>query len=333
MGNDNNQPKWALTIPLAIAIITAISGIIVTLITTSNNMLIASIPLTERAISWTETAQAIFINNQTKTVPITMSMTPSETSTEVITASATLVTETQQPKTDLSADLNTQSIIPSAIQDLNSSAFVNSNAVNPIGNGRLRVYFPREINYDEIARIELELVFDNSYITPTPIVNTPIAPISTSIQSLLTTTSTEAKTTATLHVPEFETDFELIEFYPEMGASLLCQTSDFTGCTNSSIRSITMKGTTWSWTISPNDKTQNIKNLQLELWREAGNETVETIWSSAIQIKVQAAQQADFVELLRLNTAAFIGVIATIIAAIISTRILFRTNHQNKKIN
>ena len=194
-----------------------------------------------------------------------------------------------------------------------------------IGNGRLRVFYSDQVNFAETTRIELELVFDNYYITPTPFGIRTIVP-AISGTSIPTSSSNQArKPTSTPRIPKYEGSSGSIEIYQLMGASLVCLPESFSGCEENknveSARLVTFRGIEWTWIISPKDGIQGTQDLRLELWRlisiNGGSEQVEIVWNHPFQIKVQKEGANIFVQMLTQNLGAFIGAISAIIVALI----------------
>jgi hypothetical protein len=140
--------------------------------------------------------------------------------------------------------------------------------------------------------VQLELSFDNYYITPTPFGERTVVPASDAASESYAFQPDSA--TPTIAIPSFGTSPGEIEFYELMGASLLCSETSFRGCDVagdvSQARRITLNGITWTWIISPQDTARGVQDLKLELWRviviNEGSETAEVVWDYAFQIEI-----------------------------------------------
>lgn len=136
-----------------------------------------------------------------------------------------------------------------------------------IGDGTIRLYAPGEAKYSDTVRIELALHLDHRYMTPTPSGPKTAPPVTPRISTLM-----PGCLTATPRTQRVEASGYLI--YERMGASLLCLTDTFIGCTNPSDTShytdtnlrIIKDDNTWVWHIRALGNTVGSQDLQIELW-------------------------------------------------------------------
>ncbi|NWF69144.1 MAG: toll/interleukin-1 receptor domain-containing protein [Chloroflexi bacterium] len=164
-----------------------------------------------------------------------------------------------------------------------------------LGSGTLRIYAPGSIQPGETFSVELEIVFLNRYITPTPFGQPTSVPIATVTHSPLPTNTPRS---ALYEEPE------LIDFYQLMGASLFCSPQSFTGCDSTrdttQSRLISLSGSSWTWFLTASEGLNAAQDLRVELWSvsritsdNTSRDEAETLWNHTFQITVGAATSAD----------------------------------------
>lgn len=196
-----------------------------------------------------------------------------------------------QPPTQV-ADVATEDIAEDSAEST-VVAFSNVSIVDVsgdvIGDGTLKVYYPERVDFPNSARVELELNFDNRYITPTPFgQRTAIA------VTQVTSTPRPGQPTPTEREPVYAVSG--VQFNQLMGASLICLETQFDGCDDEpdtdDVQLISLGGRTWSWTIRPLEEISGYQNLSIQLWkvqRVNDREVAETIWNYGFTILVNEA--------------------------------------------
>jgi hypothetical protein len=130
-----------------------------------------------------------------------------------------------------------------------------------VGDGSLRVYHQNEVRYPNTTRVELELRFDNRYITATPFSSdVTVVPVATS-----TLSPSPTPRDAQVVVPNQP-------FFQRMGASLLCAPNSFEGCDTpgyipEQAQLLRYSGTSWTWLLSPSRDLTVDHDLTIQLWR------------------------------------------------------------------
>jgi hypothetical protein len=176
---------------------------------------------------------------------------------------------------------------------------IRSVSGNEIGNGTLRVYYEDTVQHGQTTRVELELYFNNYYITPTPFGPRTVVPANTTTPGVGATS--RSVPTSTPRIPQYEGEAELIEIYELMGASLLCSPASFSGCDEQgdtgNIKPIDLDGASWTWIIAPREGVDGLQDLQLELWRlisiNDAPELPDIVWNHEFQIGILSSSVAD----------------------------------------
>lgn len=149
-----------------------------------------------------------------------------------------------------------------SLQIASASYVIKALIGNEIGNGTLLIYYNDSLGILETMRVELELYFDNYYVTPTPFGTRTLVPAATSAAFSQALGTVTASPSATPRSPRFVGEPEMLEIYELMGASLLCLESSFNGCDGENddqispayFRRIPLNGMKWSWIITPQDQ-------------------------------------------------------------------------------
>lgn len=158
-----------------------------------------------------------------------------------------------------------------------------------IGNGTVRVIAPESALSPESVRVELEVIVDNLYATPTPNTapGTPVPRI------------TSTPDGATERPPLFTESG--LDLYQRMGATLTCSRESFLGCdedrTLEQDKLINGTRTTWTWFLTPRDGINGPQDLRLDLWitQENLNESLEfiDIWDYAFVVTLNPGATAN----------------------------------------
>ena len=156
-----------------------------------------------------------------------------------------------------------------------------------LGDGTLRVFHADRVTHPETTRIELDLSFDNRYITPTPfgsvVTIVPVTPI--------TPTPGPGAPEPTPRIPRETLIGVLIR--ERMGASLICLETRFEGCDGeiepTTARPIGLNGARWTWIISPREDARGWQDLRVVIWTPQfvnNAPTASTIWEYPFRIEV-----------------------------------------------
>lgn len=188
-----------------------------------------------------------------------------------------------------------QSITETPNPTAEAALIIRSASGEEIGNGSVRVFHDTQVQHGQTTRVELEVFFNNYYITPTPFgPRTPIPAITVTPRS---TSRTPQADRPTLEQPQFEGDPELIELYQLMGASLICAPSSFRGCSEEieshDTKRVGFNGVSWTWILVPQENANGLQDLEIALWRliSINNAPVEpdVLWNYNFQVDIQPA--------------------------------------------
>jgi hypothetical protein len=165
-----------------------------------------------------------------------------------------------------------------------------------LGSGTVRLYVPDQVEPGASFELELELHFDRLFVTATP----PGAPTISA-----PTPVTEPRPTAVPRTPFY--DEADVEFYPEMGASLLCP-DVFEGCDTQrivaeNVQLISRTGASWRWSLATVPDASGVRELRLELWTETG----DTVWWHEFLITIGSAPRRNL-DILVVGVLVIIGV-------------------------
>jgi hypothetical protein len=188
-----------------------------------------------------------------------------------------------------------------------------------IGEGTFRLYTSDfEATYGETIRVELEVYFDNYYITPTPFGNVTKIPARTATPDTGQASPTSPPVTPTA-TPFYISEDEQI-FYQRMGASLACSETSFRGCGQKRDEIIGLDGHRWIWTLSPHENASGIQDLLAEVWIlqsvDGRPEQAAVVWDHAFQVNVLQATESQEGFLSR-NMEPLIGLVGAILVAFI----------------
>lgn len=221
------------------------------------------------------------------------------------------------------------SLTPSATPEHDIPIVIRSLSGDEIGNGHLRVFTPTSVSYPETTRVELFLVFDSYYITPTPFGPRTVFPVTT-----ITPGSIAPRSTTTPRLPIFEGVPQSVEFYPLMGASLRCLSNSFHGCDQNhdliTAHRIGLDGAKWEWIISPTENSLGQQDIRLELWKLIsinGDERVDVVWDYSFELSVLPKNEGWSQALLatfRENLGAIIAATGAILVALIGAGVIFK---------
>jgi len=158
-----------------------------------------------------------------------------------------------------------------------------------IGNGTIRVIAPESVQSGHAVRVELEVVVDNLYATPTP----RTAP-GTEVPRI-----TSTPVDATEQAPLFAESG--LNLYQRMGATLTCSRESFLGCdeerTLEQDKLINGTITTWTWFLSPRDAIRGAQDLRIDLWISqenlSGSLEFIDIWDHSFTITINPLTVQD----------------------------------------
>lgn len=130
-----------------------------------------------------------------------------------------------------------------------------------VGNATLRLNYPQTVRYPETFVIEAEIVFDQLFVTPTPIVLTTIAFSDISIPEAIPIQYEEQPQLAHLSIPSQQ-------LTNAMGFMLRGDTSEFVGIEEGTFAGrliqVNLTGVnSWRWTVQPTEGTEGLQFLSL----------------------------------------------------------------------
>ncbi|MBK8034667.1 MAG: TIR domain-containing protein [Chloroflexi bacterium] len=255
-----------------------------------------------------------------------------ETLSVAATRFAVLATSTPTPSpTQTSPPTETSSSEAIGIRVANASYMIKTLIGTELGNGTLNIYYNDSVAGSSTMRVELEMYFNNYYVTPTPFgprtaIPAPITPTFVTRNGTLT-----PETSPTPHVPRYVGDPEIIEIFELMGASLVCLPTSFEGCNAApnevlspdDVRRIPLNGMKWSWIVSPAEGAEGSHQLRIDLWRPSertdGAQRAEVIWSHEFEVEVPPTSGGN-TNIPTEIWVAVIGAASAIVVAIITLR-------------
>jgi len=221
---------------------------------------------------------------------------------------------TEADITDLPDDSGQGTDVPFSAQDAPN--------VETIGNGSAFVFHDDQMAQDETMLVELQLFFDEFYITATP--TSAVTAISA---PELVRPAVDPQATMTPRAARFsEGDITLPE---QLIAYLDCE-ERFTGCgTGGTLFLQIQEVNSWRWGITPAENVSGLQNLRVELWTvNENNERDRRIWTYDFTVTVEGNFLVD-------NSGAIIGGLVVVVLGLVSAFGIsrwqsYRESHSNR---
>ncbi len=180
-----------------------------------------------------------------------------------------------------------------------------------IGDSTIYVFYDESVEETQNTLVELQLFFDNVYITATPVsLITPI-PVTQDVPR----PTVDAESTATPRAAMFDESDIVV---PDRLIAILDCGSSFDNCGEKDVLPLeftTVNG--WRWSIVPKEGVSGIQDLRLELWSvDANEERNQQIWLYDFQIEVIPITDDPLGNAIIDNLGAIIAGICGIVAVI-----------------